>query len=326
MGAPADETSLSCKAAEGVVVLAAPTWAEIQTVLSTEGTPVKARYRALFAWKSAPSMNAAAELLLRALPLQKDSVLLRHEFAYVLGQLGETTATATLREILHDEEEDCIVRHEAAEGLAALGETGLMAELETLVKQTTSEPLRHTCELAVDGLLNQLSPDEKVRICMCQYTSNDPGRGRAGATEADLSSASAALADSSLSLYERYEGLFTLRNVGGAAAVEALSNALLNDRSSAVLRHEVAFVLAQMEDTAAVPALITSLATIDEHAMVRHEAAIALGTIGSLEADEALHRFVNDSDQLVAESCEVALQTSAYWRAWEALEAKILGD
>jgi len=306
------------------VQLAAPTWDEIQRVLLTAGSPVKARYRSLFhARNGAPSKAEAGELLLKALPLQKDSVLLRHEFAYVLGQIGEKTATSTLRSILHDEGEDDIVRHEAAEALAALEETTLVDELDKLAKETTSEPLRHTCELAVNGLRKKSEPGEEVPICMCQYNSHDPASGRAGATEADVPAAAAALLDISLPLYERYEGLFTLRNVGGDASVEALSKALLDDRSSAVLRHEVAFVLAQMEHATSVRALILSLASCEEHAMVRHEAAIALGTIGTPEADEALQVYVDDPDRLVAESCEVALQTSAYWRAWEALEARI---
>jgi deoxyhypusine monooxygenase len=309
------------------LVMTAPTWEEIQSVLLDEGSSVKARYRVLFhARKGAPSMSEASELLLQTLPFQKDSVLLRHEFAYVLGQLEEKAATSTLRQILHDEEEDCIVRHEAAEALAALGEMELVDELDTLAQQTTSVPLRHTCELAVDGLRKKALEGEAVPICMCQYTSVDPASGLLGATDADVPAAAAALLNESLPLFERYEGLFTLRNVGGAASIEALAKALLNDTSSAVLRHEVAFVLAQMEDEASVVALTASLARLDEHAMVRHEAAIALGTIGTLEADEVLRKYVNDFDQLVGESCEVALQTSAYWRAWEEIEARILAD
>merc|ERR1712151_60871 len=98
---------------------------------------------------------------------------------------------------------------------------------------------------------------------------------------------------------------------------------LLSDKSSAVLRHEIAFVLGQMEDDAAAEALVSSLACTEEHGMVRHEAAIALGSVGTPAAEAALRKYVDDPDQLVAESCEVALDTAAYWRAWEELEARI---
>lgn len=310
--------------------LQALTWTEVQEILLAEDSPVTARYRALFhARNVAPSPAEASELLLQSLPLQKNSVLLRHEFYYVLGQIGERNATAALRECLHDETEDEIVRHEAAEGLAALGESSLVEELESLATRTSSEVLRHTCELAVAGLRNESSDDpqeNKPPVCMCQYTSNDPGKGKVGATEKDVPAAAEALADTTLPLYERYGGMFTLRNVGGSAAVEALTHMLLSDESSVVLRHEVAFVLGQMEDESAVKSLIASLAMSHEHGVVRHESAIALGTVGTEEADEALRMYVNDADQLVAESCEVALQTSAYWRAWEELEARVAAD
>merc|ERR1711924_221312 len=104
-----------------------------------------------------------------------------------------------------------------------------------------------------------------------------------------------------------YEGLFTLRNVGGANAVAGLTDILLADTSSAVLRHEIAFVLGQMEDEAAAQALVASLARSEEHGMVRHEAAIALGSVGTQAAEDALRKYADDPDKLVAESCVVAL-------------------
>merc|ERR1712039_398329 len=112
-------------------------------------------------------------------------------------------------------------------------------------------------------------------------------------------------------------------NVGGPNAVAGLTEILLSDKSSAVLRHGIAFVLGQMEDEAAAEALASSLACSEEHGMVRHEAAIALGSVGTSAAEAVLRKYVDDPDQLVAESCQVALDTAAYWRAWEELEARI---
>mmetsp|Transcript_100756 Transcript_100756/g.314873 ORF Transcript_100756/g.314873 Transcript_100756/m.314873 type:complete len:83 (+) Transcript_100756:814-1062(+) len=78
-----------------------------------------------------------------------------------------------------------------------------------------------------------------------------------------------------------------------------------------------------MEEESAAQALSWSLACRDEHAMVRHEAAIALGSIGTPAAEEALRMHLADPDPLVSQSCEVALATAAYWRAWEELESQI---
>eukprot|EP00439_Symbiodinium_sp_Y106_P026928 s4666_g3.t1 len=153
-------------------------------------------------------------------------------------------------------------RHEAAEALAALrpdDSEAMLCDLRAVASSTSSIALQHTYE-------------------------QDPADGLAGATEAEVPWAAERLADSSRPLYERYEGMFTLRNVGGPAATQALAKMLVNDSSSAVLRHEVAFVLGQMADDAATQAL----AQTEEHGMVRHEAAIALGNIGTRGGLEGL--------------------------------------
>ena len=56
-----------------------------------------------------------------------------------------------------------------------------------------------------------------------------------------------------------------------------------------------------------IDALIQVLRNQKEEAMVRHEAAEALGSIGSNACQEILRDFVHDSEQVVRESCEVAL-------------------
>ena len=48
--------------------------------------------------------------------------------------------------------------------------------------------------------------------------------------------------------------------------------------------------------------------------MVRHEAAEALGAIGSPECQAVLKTFKDDIDQVVRESCEVALDIADYWK------------
>jgi len=60
-----------------------------------------------------------------------------------------------------------------------------------------------------------------------------------------------------------------------------------------------------------------------EHAMVRHEAGIALGNIGSDACIAALKKSLNDPDELVAETAEVALGAIEYWAYWDDLEKKV---
>jgi deoxyhypusine monooxygenase len=47
--------------------------------------------------------------------------------------------------------------------------------------------------------------------------------------------------------------------------------------------------------------------------MVRHEAAEALGAIGGEKAESVLGRFLRDAEDVVRESCEVALDMAECW-------------
>jgi len=104
-------------------------------------------------------------------------------------------------------------------------------------------------------------------------------------------------------------------NVGGKEAIDALAEAL-ND-NSALVRHEIAYVLGQMQDPQAVKALSKSLALASEHPMVRHEAAEALGAIGSPDTVLLMRQYAMDSEQVVKESCIVALDVFDYYTSNE---------
>lgn len=87
------------------------------------------------------------------------------------------------------------------------------------------------------------------------------------------------------------------------------------DKSSALLRHEVAYVLGQIQHPDSVEYLETSLRRPNEHRMVRHESAEALGAIEERwgECETILEQFLNDEDDVVRESCVVALDAADYW-------------
>ncbi len=106
-------------------------------------------------------------------------------------------------------------------------------------------------------------------------------------------------------MFQRMRSLFALRSVGGVDAVEALAESF--NSKSALLKHEVAYVMGQMQNSHAVPYLIDRLEDIEEDLMVRHEAAEALGAIGDNRALTVLKKFQNDSEPVIAESCQVAL-------------------
>lgn len=153
------------------------------------------------------------------------------------------------------------------------------------------------------------------------YTSTDPappqevGSGPRAADKGALAKPSVAelrgrLLDRSLPMFQRMRAVFSLRNRGGAEAVEALAAAFGDP--SALLRHELAYVLGQMGEPHAVPFLTTVLRKTDEHVMVRHECAEALGAIGQAESVPVLREFLSDPNPEVSESCEVALDLIAW--------------
>lgn len=78
-----------------------------------------------------------------------DSCLLRHELAYILGQLGYTDSVEDLCAIVNDDEDDAIVRHEAAEALGAIGDERAKPILQAHLDDGAPE-VRETCQLALD--------------------------------------------------------------------------------------------------------------------------------------------------------------------------------
>jgi len=89
-------------------------------------------------------------------------------------------------------------------------------------------------------------------------------------SEDALRSVGCILNDESRPLTERFRALFTLKNVGGAVAVESIAQCFVD--SSALLKHELAYCLGQMQDRRAIPVLTEVLKDVTQEAMVRHEA------------------------------------------------------
>ncbi len=72
-----------------------------------------------------------------------------------------------------------------------------------------------------------------------------------------------------------------------------------------------------MQRSVTVEGLSAVLVDKSEHRMVRHEAAEALGAIGGSDVEALLTEFKADGEQVVEESCVVALSTIDYWTSAE---------
>jgi len=107
------------------------------------------RYGALFALRNRGGADAIAAMC--ACLLNCDSALLKHEVAYVLGQLQDSSSDRALRLCLSDAREHAMVRHEAAEALGSVAPDGG----EVFLKQFLDDEdciVRESIEVALDML------------------------------------------------------------------------------------------------------------------------------------------------------------------------------
>ena len=268
--------------------------------------------------------NKVIQLLGVGLCDPRHGSLLRHEFAYVMGQLRDERCCPALEQTLLDENDCVMVRHECGEALGAIAAQRSVSVLKAAIAANPTSPeIGQTCQLALDHMQwksngGDASGIEEPMACACMlspYSSVDPAPPHPKHAAMSASEVGAILRDETLPLFERYRAMFSLRNKGGEDCVLELGRALVEDKSSALLRHEVAYVLGQMQHSASVESLAESLRRTGEHAMVRHESAEALGAIeGRWEDCEVILReFLNDHDIVVRESCMVALDAADYW-------------
>ncbi|KAM3964450.1 deoxyhypusine hydroxylase nero [Aphomia sociella] len=275
----------------------------IGKVLNDSKRPMKERFRALFTLR-----NLGGETAIKCISqcFIDESVLLKHELAYCLGQMQDKRAIPVLREVLEDKNQDPIVRHEAGEALGAIGDPNLRELLEKYKNDPAIE-VAETCQIALERLNWVADDGSKDSLSKSPYSSIDPAP---PSCDSDVERLSKTLMDENKPLYKRYRAMFSLRNMATTESINALGEGF--KASSALFRHEVAFVFGQMQDERSVPFLKKTLEDTAEHEMVRHEAAEALGSIATDECTEVLKRYLNDPRTVVRESCEVALDMSEY--------------
>jgi len=122
--------------------------ADLREVLCNEDEKMFQRMRALFALRNIGGKDSVEAL---AAAYESQSALLKHEIAYVMGQMQDPHAVPHLIERLEDGEEDVMVRHEAAEALGAIGDRTALEVLERFVDDD-EVVIAESCEVALDLL------------------------------------------------------------------------------------------------------------------------------------------------------------------------------
>lgn len=288
-------------------IYSGPPIEELRSCLLDLSQPISKRTHAAFYLRTMGTTEAA-DVIATALKNRNDGSLMRHELAYILGQMQIPSFSGVLASVVDDEDEDILARHESAEAIGALGSMEFLPLLERYCDHPAPE-ISETCRIAVD-LIKWRNRESSTETTSGSYLSVDPAPPfQAGSkTVQDCENI---LKDESLSLFERYRAMFTLRNMNTDESALALEAGFAD--SSALFRHEVAYVLGQMQRGCSVEGLAKVLRQDGEHEMVRHEAAEALGAIGTEQCREILSAYEEDSAVVVKESCHVALDTMDYW-------------
>ncbi|XP_071010207.1 deoxyhypusine hydroxylase [Oncorhynchus clarkii lewisi] len=280
--------------------------AAVGKILVNPKQDLTTRFRALFTLRNVGGPEAIEWI---SQTFVDDSALLKHELAYCLGQMQDERAIPTLETVLKDTTQEPMVRHEAGEALGAIGNL----EVLDILKEYSEDPVievAETCQLAVrrlEWLTSGGDQNGEEGTDGNPYCSVDPAPPAQSKTVPELRTQ---LLDESLPLFERYRAMFALRNLGTEEAVLALGDGL--QCSSALFRHEIGYVLGQIQHPASIPQLQAALELDGENAMVRHECAEALGSIGKEECMKILERYRKDTERVVKESCEVALDMLEY--------------
>ncbi len=132
-----------------------PSVPELRASLLDTSSSMFQRMRAVFALRNRGGPEAVDAL---AAAFKDPSALLRHELAYVLGQMGDRHAIPVLTDVLATEDEHVMVRHEAAEALGAIGDESARAVLERFLSDPHPE-VAESCEVALD-LLDWVNSDD----------------------------------------------------------------------------------------------------------------------------------------------------------------------
>ncbi|CAI5493082.1 unnamed protein product [Closterium sp. Naga37s-1] len=314
--------------------------AELRQRLLDRALPIEQRIRALFSLRNLKG-EAPQQALIEG--MEDKSVLLAHEAAFALGQMGDVFSVPALTRVLKDLSYHPIIRHEAAEALGAIGEASSLPLLQTYLADPAPE-VRETCQLAVRRLQDSLAAaegggkgerkgeggaeEEKGNGEKGKGENEGEGQGEgegkrfmsvdpAGSAPKNASTEELRklLLQEDADMYDRYGALFALRDkaaatsnggAGAAAAAAAGADAAAGGATAGGSSVDGGGA------NAAVGAIVDALETCSS-ALLRHEIAYVLGQLQNKTAAQALVRALEDTSchAMVRHEAAVALGSVA---------------
>jgi deoxyhypusine monooxygenase len=300
----------------------------LKEILLNDKLEIKLRMNSLFKLRTIGTLEAVLALE-EALIKEKSSDLIRHEVCYCFGQMistednKEEIQTFLYKEVFEDPNKyNSIVLHEAAEALGNINSDNNIKLLEKFLNYE-DDIIKETCEISVENLnwMKRTNNGETEGLDKLElfYHTNDPAppfNFKNIDYYSNIDNIRKILHDPKESLFNRYRAIFTLREFNNEEAVNVLCESYdknYRNNFSPLFKHEVSFILGQMclKAKNALTALENVLIDEEEDPIVRHETALTLGEI--TESKELLLKYTNHNNQLIRESCEIALDFYDYW-------------
>ncbi|VEU20095.1 DEKNAAC101028 [Brettanomyces naardenensis] len=119
---------------------------KLKFLLNDQDAPLFDRYRAMFRLRDMDTDEACEAL---ASSFDDPSALLKHEVAYVFGQIGNPIAVPHLSKVIARSSEAPMVRHEAAEALGAIATDDVLPVLKEHLKDPV-EVVKESAIVALD--------------------------------------------------------------------------------------------------------------------------------------------------------------------------------
>lgn len=298
----------------------------LRTRLLNPNNSIRQRMDALFKLRTIGNLDAV-KVLEEALISEPSSDLLRHEVCYCFGQMTDSEENKKeINDFLYKEifenpkKYTPIVLHEAAEALGNINSENNLKLLEKFLNYE-EEVIKETCEISVENINWMKSTNEGetegLKKIDLVYRTNDPAppfNFKNNPLYSDIQNIRKIMHDEKESLYNRYRALFTLREFNNDEAVSILCECFDKVyKFSPLFKHEVSFILGQMcqQAKSALKQLEIVLQDESEDPIVRHETALTLGEI--TECTDLLNKYTQHENQLIRESCEIALDFVDYW-------------
>ena len=119
---------------------------ELKEIYLNDNLSLFERYRAMFSLRDMGTNEACLAL---CDGFKSDCALFKHEIAFVLGQMMNSTAIPSLIKVLEDKREHEMVRHEAAEALGSIATDDVLPIISKYSKDN-QRVVKESCQVALD--------------------------------------------------------------------------------------------------------------------------------------------------------------------------------